>query len=139
MNWLKSLFGLGELAGEYLKERQKLKHEVELARLRGKAELEAAKYKAMAARELHTQNWELAQLANAGTKDEVVLAVLVAPYIGSFIPGVQDYILTGFEYLDKMPYWAVGLTVTVFLAIYGIRHRNASKINAPGLTDKDVA
>ena len=81
----------------------------------------------------------MAQLANSGVKDEIVLGILALPYVGSFIPVVQDYVLTGFEHLEKMPYWAVGLTVTIFLAIYGIRHKNAGKINAPGLRDSDVA
>lgn len=138
MNWLSKLFGLGEVAGEYLKERQKLKNELKLAKLKGQIDLEAAKVQAAIAQQQHVANWEMASLANSGKKDEVVLAVLLIPYVGAFIPGVQDYVLVGFQYLEQMPYWAVGLTVTIFLAIYGIRHRNASRINAPGLRDVDV-
>lgn len=127
-----------EKVAEYFVEKQQLKHELRVAQLKGKQELESAKVQAKIAQMQHQNSWEMAQLANSGFKDEVVLAVLIAPYIGSFIPGVQDYVLVGFQYLDQMPYWAIGLTVTVFLAIYGIRHRNASRISAPGLRDKDV-
>jgi len=138
MNWIKQLFGLGEIAGEYLKERQKLKNALRLAKLQGKIDLETAKFQAKAAQQNHIQNWEMASLANSGLKDEVVLGVILLPYVGAFIPVVQDYVLVGFQYLEQMPYWAVGLTVTIFLAIYGIRHKNASRIQAPGLRDKDV-
>lgn len=141
MNWLKSLFGLGEIAGEYLKERQKLKADLKLAKLRGQIDLEAAKVQAAIAQQQHVQTWEQTYVnAQASSlKDEVVLAVILFPYVGAFIPVVQDYVLVGFQYLEQMPYWAVGLTVTILLAIYGIRHKNASKIQAPGLRDKDVA
>jgi hypothetical protein len=37
-----------------------------------------------------------------------------------------------------MPYWSVGLTVAIMLAIYGIRHKRAAQINAPGLRKQDV-
>jgi hypothetical protein len=140
MNWLKSLFGLGEIAGEYFKDRQKLKHDLKLAQLQGKIDLENAKVQAAIAQQQHVQTWEqtYVNMQRESLKDEVVLAVVLLPYVGAFIPKVQDHILTGFEYLAQMPYWAVGLTVTIFLAIYGIRHKNASKIQAPGLRDSDV-
>lgn len=138
MDWISKLFGLGEIAGEYLKERQKLKNDLKLAKLRGEIDLQNAKVQAAIAQQNHVADWEMASLANSGKKDEVVLAVLLIPYVGAFIPVVQDYVLVGFQYLEQMPYWAVGLTVTIFLAIYGIRHKNASRIQAPGLRDKDV-
>lgn len=127
-----------QMVGEYFKERQRLKNEIKLKTLEGKARLQEAKYAALARKEEQIHTWEMAQIANSGYKDEIVLGVLLMPYVGAFIPGVQDHILVGFQYLDQMPYWAVGLTVTIFLAIYGIRHRNAAKIQAPGLRDKDV-
>lgn len=141
MNWLKSLFGLGQVAGEYFKERQKLKQELKLTKLRGSIDIAKAKAQAKIAQQEHVQNWEqtYVNMQRESFKDEAVLAVVLFPYIGAFIPVVQEYILVGFQHLDKMPYWAVGLTVTIFLAIYGIRHRNANRIAAPGLRDKDVS
>lgn len=140
MNWLKSLFGLGEVAGEYFKDRQKLKYDLKKARLQGKIDIANAQVQAKIAQQKHVQTWEqtYVNMQQNSLKDEVVLGVLLVPYVGAFVPGVQDHILIGFQYLDQMPYWAVGLTVTVMLAIYGIRHRNASKIQAPGLRDSDV-
>lgn len=141
MSWLKAFFGVGKIASEYLKNRQKLKQELTLARLRGKIALEDAKTKAAITQQEHVQTWEQMYVGMQADslKDELVLGVLLLPYIGAFIPGVQDYVVTGFDYLGRMPYWAVGLTVTVMLAIYGIRHRNASKLQVPGLRDSDVS
>lgn len=138
MNWIKNLFGLGEVAGEYFKERQKLKYALKNAKLEGRIAVVNAKAQAKIAQQKHYENWEMAQIANSGIKDEIVLGVVLAPYVGSFIPVVQDYVKAGFGYLGQMPYWAVGLTVTIILAVYGIRHRNATKLRAPGLRNEDV-
>ena len=119
---------------------EKLKQELKLVQIKGKIDLENAKVQAAIAQQQHVQTWEqqYVNMQRESLKDEVVLGVVLVPYAGAFIPKVQDHILTGFNYLAQMPYWAVGLTVTIFLAIYGIRHKNASKIQAPGLRDSDV-
>jgi len=130
--------GAAEQIGEYFDNRQKLKQELTLTKLEGKIEVAKATALAKVQQQQNVHTWEMAQIANSGYKDEVVLGVILYPYIGSFIPGIQDSVLVGFQYLAQMPYWAVGLTVTIFLAIYGIRHKNASKLNAPGLRDSDV-
>jgi hypothetical protein len=130
--------GAAEQIGEYFDNRQKLKQQLTLTKLEGKIEIAKATAQAKIQQQQNIHTWEMAQIANSGYKDEIVLAVILYPYIGSFIPGVQDSVLVGFQYLAQMPYWAVGLTVTIFLAIYGIRHKNASKLAAPGLRDKDV-
>lgn len=130
--------GTVEQVGAYFKERQKLKHAIKIEQLKGKQAVLHAKYQAQAEREKNAHTWEMAQIQNSGWKDEVVLFVVLLPYIGSYIPGVQDYVYVGHQYLAQYPAWAIGLTVTIFLAIYGIRHRNATKINAPGLRKKDV-
>ncbi len=140
---IKALFnflggGAAEQIGQYFTDRQKLKQELKLAKLKGKIDYETAKYQAKAQAQANTHSWEMAQIANSGIKDEIVLGVLLAPYIGAFIPGIQEYVLTGFKYLEQMPYWAIGLTVTIMLAVFGIRHKNAGRLAAPGLTDKDV-
>jgi len=143
MNWVLKLLG-GEFAGkvgDYFVERQKLKNQLKLTKLERQIRLETAKVEAAIEQQRHIATWEqtFVNMQASSNKDEVVLGVVLIPYVGAFIPVVQDYILVGFQYLEQMPYWAVGLTVTIFLAIYGIRHKNASRINAPGLRDGDVA
>ncbi len=130
--------GPAEQIADYFKQKAALKQQLKLAKLNGKIAFQTAKYQAKAQSQADTHSWEMAQIANSGIKDEIVLAVLLLPYVGAFIPGVQEYVLTGFKYLEKMPYWAVGLTVTIMLAVYGIRHKNASRLAAPGLRDRDV-
>lgn len=136
LTWLTG--GAAEQIGEYFTERQRLKNELKLKQLEGRIAITEARTQAAVRRQEMVHTWEMAQIANSGYKDEIVLGVLLVPYIGAFIPGIQDHILVGFQYLDQMPLWAVGLTVTIFLAIYGIRHRNASRLQAPGLRDEDV-
>ena len=131
--------GPAEQIAGYFKQKAALKQQLKLATLEGKISFQKAKYEAKAKQQANVHTWEMASLANSGYKDEIVLGVLLYPYIGSFIPGIQDSVLVGFGYLEKMPYWAVGLTVTIMLAVYGIRHKNASRLAAPGLRDKDVA
>lgn len=142
MNWIAKLLGggLGEKVGEYFVQKQALKQQLKLTQIQGKIDISKAVAQAKIAQQEHIQTWEqtYVNMQRESLKDEVVLGVVLLPYVGAFIPGVQDHILVGFQYLNKMPYWAVGLTVTIFLAIYGIRHKNASKIQAPGLRDKDV-
>jgi len=130
--------GVSEQVGEYFREKQKLKQDLKLAKLEGKIARQKAKDQAKAEAAAHVNAWELAQIANSGYKDEVVLGVVLFPYVGAFIPGLQGYILQGFENLEKMPVWAVGLTVLIFLAVFGIRHTNANRLQAPGISDEDV-
>jgi hypothetical protein len=142
MNWILKLLG-GEFAGkvgDYFVEKQRLKNELKLTKIRAEIDLVAAQTQAKIEQQRHISSWEMSyvQMQSESYKDEVVLAVVLFPYIGSFIPVVQDYVQVGFQYLNQMPTWAVGLTVAICLAIYGIRHRNANKINAPGLRDEDV-
>jgi hypothetical protein len=134
------LGGVGEEVAEYFKDRQRLKQELKKTKLQGEIDIAKAKAEAKIAQQKHIQTWEqtYVNMQRESLKDEIVLGVVLSPYIGAFIPGVQDHVLVGFQYLAEMPYWAVGLTVTIMLAIYGIRHRNASKINAPGLRESDV-
>ncbi len=141
-NWLVKLFtgGATEQIGEYFRERQKLKQELKVTKLKGEIAIAQARASAKAAQQAHVHSWEqtFVNMQRESKKDEVVLGILAGPYVGAFIPGVQDHVLVGFQHLEQMPYWAVGLTVAVFLAIYGIRHRNANRLAAPGLRDRDV-
>lgn len=131
---------LPETLVTYFKAKQKLKQELKLVKLRGKITRQEAKDERLASDQKFKQDWSMSYVRAQATsyKDEIVLATFLWPFWGVFVPGLQDYVLTGFEYLAKVPYWWVGLTVTLSLAIYGIRHKNAANISAPGLRDADV-
>jgi hypothetical protein len=138
---------LGKLVGGlptevvgYFKEKQQAKQALKMAKLNGKIAVATAKAERQAREQAHTHTWETmyVKMQENSWKDEVILGVFVWPLVGVFIPGVQDYVLTGFEYLANIPMWWTGLTVAISLAIYGIRHKNANRISAPGLRNKDV-
>ena len=124
----------------YYREKNQLKQELKKAKLQGKIDLARAAVERRIAEQAHAQTWEMAYLGMQAKsyKDEIVLAVFLWPLVGVFVPVVQDYVMVGFDYLGNIPAWWVGLTVAISLAIYGIRHKNANRIAAPGLKDADV-
>lgn len=54
-------------------------------------------------------------------KDEFLTIIFFAPFIGAFIPGVQNYVLKGFEYLDKVPEWYIVCILGIVAATFGLR------------------
>lgn len=54
-------------------------------------------------------------------KDEFLLIVVVAPFIGSFIPGIQDYVMKGWEYVEKAPIWYTVSFTGIIAAVFGLR------------------
>jgi hypothetical protein len=65
--------------------------------------------------------WEIEQIRNSGGKDEWVLGVISIPLVGCFIPGLDTYMLRGFNVLGQTPDWYQWLILLIFTAIYGIR------------------
>ena len=123
--WAKIIATLtGQTVGavlEYKAAKIKLKGEIELEKLRGKAEWERAKTQRASESEGRDADWEKASIANSGWKDEWVLILLSIPLVLVFIPPMQPYVVSGFEALEGTPDWYRWLTVMIFAAIYGIR------------------
>ena len=106
---------------EYKAAKIKLKGEIALEKLRGKAEYERAKSQRASESEGHDAVWEAQSIANSGWKDEWVLVVLSIPMILVFIPWTQPTITSGFAALEGTPLWYRVLIATVYLATFGIR------------------
>lgn len=117
-----------EQLGEYFTERQRLRHELKKAKLEGEIKVEHAKAEAKAAKAQHISSWEMASLSNAGWKDEFVLILISVPLPLSFVPGLQEHVLRGFQVLGTTPAWYMGVVLAVFLAVYGIRWKGAEGI-----------
>lgn len=117
-----------EKVAEYFANRQELKYELKQTKLEGKIELEKAKTQAKIQAAENTSNWELTQIKNSGWKDEFVLLTISYPVYGSFIPFLQDSIQQGFTIIGTTPTWYMGLVLTIYLAIYGVRWKYASEI-----------
>jgi hypothetical protein len=108
--------------GGYFREKQQLRHAIEIERLRGKERWEIRKTERADRSEGRDHEWELASLAahNKTWKDEWVLIVLSIPAVLAFTP--YDHIVAnGFVALQETPYWYQAILASVFLAVYGIR------------------
>tara|TARA_Y100000401_G_scaffold15096_1_gene10231 strand:- start:839 stop:1231 length:393 start_codon:yes stop_codon:yes gene_type:complete len=68
-------------------------------------------------------NYDLEVLRNQrySYKDEIALACVILPFIGNFIPGLQDYVLRGWEYLSKAPDWYSVVFIGAISASLGMR------------------
>jgi hypothetical protein len=90
--------------------------DIDLKTMEHKATMETADQAA-------TMNYDLAAM-NAQVsswKDEYLTILLSAPVIGSFVPGVQDYVVRGWGYLDKAPLWFQTSFIGVIAATFGLR------------------
>lgn len=105
----------------FFKQKQKLKQEVKLEVLRGKAEYERQKTTRAENSEGRDHEWELLSIKNSGWKDEWVLILMSIPMVMSFIPPMTQYVVAGFIALDGTPDWYQWLIMLIFTAIYGIR------------------
>lgn len=106
---------------EYYIQKQKLKQEVQLEKLRGKAEYERQKTARAENSEGRDHEWEILSIKNSGYKDEWVLFLVSIPMVMSFVPAWQGYVVEGFKALEGTPDWYRFLILAIFSAIYGIR------------------
>lgn len=118
--------GIAKMGGDWLEGRQKVKA--------AKIEAEIARYQAETkhAEKLveHRESYDIQALKQMqfSWKDEYLLFVLTLPLIGVFIPGIQDRILIGFQYLSKTPQWYVLLIVGITAATFGLRWLFGGKV-----------
>jgi len=123
--WAKIIATLtGQTVGavvEHLNLKRKLKAEIELETLRGKAEYERAKTQRASESEGRDHEWELESIKNSGWKDEWVLIILSIPMVLSFIPQTQPYVVLGFEALEGTPTWYRITVASIYLATFGLR------------------
>jgi len=115
---------LGKVApkvADYYIQKEALKQQVELEKLKGKIEWEKAKSARAEASEGRDHEWELLSIQNSGWKDEWVLILLSIPLVLSFVPQAQYIVTGGFAALATTPDWYRWLTMIVFAAVYGIR------------------
>ena len=121
---------------EYKAAKAKLKGEIALETLRGKAAWEAAKTQRASESEGYDHDWEMASINNSGWKDELVLIILSIPMITSFIPWTQAATQAGFDSLATTPLWYRTTVMSIYLATFGLRlwRRDMNKSGAPSIT-----
>lgn len=125
-----------EAVVEYKTTKRKLKAEIVLETLRGKAAYEMAKSQRAENSEGRDHEWELESIRNSGWKDEWVLIILSIPMITSFIPYTQAATQAGFDSLATTPLWYRTTVMTIYLATFGLRlwRRDMNKSGAPSIT-----
>lgn len=115
---------LGKVApkvADYYMQKDKLKQEVKLEQLRGKAEYERQKTARASESEGRDHEWEVESIRNSGWKDELVIIVLTIPLVLVFIPQMSEYVLEGFKILETTPDWYRWMIVMIYAATFGIR------------------
>jgi len=92
-----------------------------------KLAVKLAKYSAQEARYMQEakaeENWDLAALrqSESSWKDEWLVFLLSMPFIGSFIPVVQDHVVLGWSYVSKAPLWYQTAFLGIIAASFGLR------------------
>ena len=68
-------------------------------------------------------NWDIEALRQSqySWKDEWFTILLSLPFIGAFIPEIQEYVLTGFNYLNQTPDWYRWAFLGAVCASFGLR------------------
>ena len=54
-------------------------------------------------------------------KDEWLMAIGIAPFVGCFIPGLQPYVSDGFKILSTTPEWYQVLVIGMYVSVFGLR------------------
>lgn len=68
-------------------------------------------------------DWDIEALRQSqySWKDEWFTIILSLPFIGAFIPKVQDYVIVGFNYLNETPDWYRLAFLGAVCASFGLR------------------
>lgn len=118
---LKALLGpVTEIAGNLVKQRaQKAASKARIEEARVEAEIKQIEKAAEA-----VQDYDIAALKETrySWKDEVALIVVIAPFVGAFLPWTQEYVKEGFMFLrDHTPDWYSYIFCGAIAASMGIR------------------
>lgn len=104
---------------------------IKAAKLETKLAAEKAKQKRFLAEVNAETSWDLAALraSERSWKDEWLTIILSAPFVGAFIPVVQDHVLVGFQYLNQTPHWYQMSFLGVVAASFGLRWWFTKRLN----------
>jgi hypothetical protein len=122
--WLSGIFSGGmSIVSEWVKGWQSRKimqaqHKVKMAEIK----IVGKENRAMMDKE-HEIGWDNRMATGSMTswKDEWFTIILSIPLVGAFIPGMDVYILEGFEVLAKCPDWYKGAVGVAIGAAFGMR------------------
>lgn len=94
----------------------RVEHELQLAEAQTLSKIERLK-----SAQDHTFAWERDALKNAGWKDEFFVIIFSIPLIMCFIPGMDYYVIMGFDALKGTPDWYQWAISIMVAASFGYR------------------
>ena len=113
---IQALIGpIANLAGTWFQ------NKIEKTKADGQAKVAEAKARATVAKKVATGQVEWEGATVDSWKDEFALVVLLAPAILVFIPGMREYVQSGFEVLATLPDWYQYLLYIAISASFGIK------------------
>lgn len=113
---IKGIIGLGKGAIEAKKMKQEKRLELDLKKMEHRATLDTMNQKAMSDYDI-----EAIKAQKESWKDEYLTILMSLPIIGSFVPGVQENIATGWKYVALAPDWYVLSFLGIVAATFGLR------------------
>lgn len=113
----------------YIGDHFEKKRERKLIRMEADITLETKRQEAIMLKDTAEIKWDIIQAKNqAGSwKDEYMVIVLSMPFIGSFLPTIQDHILIGFQYLEQAPDSYLAAWALAVAASFGFRAHAAKQ------------
>lgn len=114
------LFGEGMSA---LKEWLEAKRRIDEIKVESQVKIEQARVEAEVKRLTADIDWEaeMAKQAGSSWKDEFWTILLAAPIVCIFVPGLQGYVITGFDALRHVPEWYLLAVGTAIAAAFGTK------------------
>lgn len=104
------------------------KRERKLIRMEADIAIESKRQEAIMLKDTAEIKWDLtmAKATEGSWKDEYMVIILSMPFIGSFIPKVQEHVLIGFQYLDQAPdsykvAWAIAVAASFGFRAHAVR------------------
>ena len=104
-------------------ENKKIKNQQKMQLAEAQVKAEIKKIELSAEETKGDTNYDLEVLKNQKhtLKDEYALLIVTLPFVLSFIPFTQDYIVKGWEYLQQAPSWYSGIFVGSIAGSLGLR------------------
>lgn len=118
--WGTIISGVTGIAGDFMAQRRaKSESKARIAEARVEAEIQQIQTSAQAVTDYDIQALKETRYS---LKDEVALAVVIMPFIGSFLPWTQEYVKEGFVFLQQhAPDWYSYVFCGAIAASMGIR------------------
>ena len=108
--------GIGTAVKDYFDRRQRHKNAIEEAKVTAEIAMIEQKTRMIADADIAS-----IEAQRYSIKDELVLILILGPYIGAFIPGLQPYIKDGFEIISGLPVWYQVAVIGIVISVMGLR------------------